>query len=163
MDEPSEIVPVPAVGAEIEAAVTFFRTGSLAAASRATGIALQDLRKLSRTLWWQTELVELRRDSMAQAEAAMTRLHDTTLDAMMDRVQLGELSYDKKGEAVRKPMRSVDLARVAGVVFTQRQLLRNEPTTIPGDTDKLRSLADKLRALGAKDITVIDEESDDAT
>jgi len=36
--------------------------------------------------------------------------------------------------------------------------LRNEPTAIAGETGKVQVLADKLRALGAKDITIIEED-----
>jgi len=152
---------------QLEAVRAFVRTGSLAATSRELGIPMLDLTNWVKSVWWQEETTILIKQMKAAEEMVLTKILGTTAEAMLDRVINGE--YVKHGKSglplvdketgvhMRMPLKAQDLARVSQVVFTQRQLLRNDPTTIPGDTDKMKTLAEKLKALGAKDISVIEE------
>lgn len=158
------VLPGVNEGMELRAIRSYLQTGSLASVSRETGISIIELQKWTRTVWWQQELAALKRDANAASEAALTRILDCTLIELLDRVQLGDIRVDGQGKSHRTPIKADTLARIADVVFTKRQLIRNAPTAIAGDTNKLNTLAAKLRALGAKDITIIDgiTEIDDA-
>lgn len=147
------------ISIELEAVRLYAESGSLASVSRSLGIAIYELQKLQRTTWWQAELAALRREESAMKNAKLTRIHDMTLSALEDRLEHGDLVMRGSG-FVRVKLSARDLARVSEAVFKQRQLLLGEPTHIDGANKKLEELANKLRALGAKDASglVIDME-----
>lgn len=138
------------VAIELECVRMYAETGSLAEVSRAMGIAIYELQKLQRTQWWQSELAALRREESARKNAALTRIHNLTLEALQDRLEHGDLVMRGNG-FVRCKLTGRDLARISEAVFKQRQLLNGEPTAIDGGNKKLEQLADKLRALGKRD------------
>jgi hypothetical protein len=141
---------------ELQAVRLFVRTGTLAAAARELGLPLADVRRWSQSIWWQTEVAALQRESSALADAMLTRIFDTGMDALLDRLTLGDVRMFG-GKQVRVPVKAEVLAHIIDVAFTKRQLLRNEPTAIAGDTKRLNTLAQKLRALGAQDVTILEE------
>jgi hypothetical protein len=132
----------------LEAVRLFVKLGTLSAVSRELNISLRDLTRASRQIWWQDEVILLRREQQAALDASFTKLHNQTVAELIDRVENGEQVYSKKGVLVRVPMKARDIAAVAHIIFTERQLLRNEPTAIQGDSGKVQVLADKLRLLG---------------
>jgi hypothetical protein len=143
----------------LEAVREYVRIGTLSGVSRKLGIPLRNLNQWSRTAWWQDEVVLLRREQAAQLDALLTNLHGRTVEELIDRVENGDLVRTKTGKTVRAPLKARDVAAIAHIVFTERQLLRNEPTAIQGDTSKVQTLAEKLRLLGktlAQDAEVID-------
>lgn len=152
------------ISIELEAVRLYAESGSLAEVSRALGIAIYQLQKLQRTEWWQAELAALRREASAIKNAKLTKIHNQTLAALEDRLEHGDYVLSGKG-FVRVKMSGRDLARVSEAVFKQRQLLMGEPTQIEGGNKKLEALADKLRALGAKDAShlTIDVEARNVT
>lgn len=141
---------------EQQAMAIFIQEGTLTAVSKRLGIRYYEVQKLSRTLWWNEEVARIRRDIAAGEIAMQTRLVDRCLDLLMDRIEHGDLVATRTGFK-REPLKATDLARIAHTVFTERQLLRNEPTAIAGETGRVQVLATKLRALGAKDITILEE------
>lgn len=127
--------------------------GSLARVAREFDVPLYELQKLSRTQWWQEELNALLREKAAVELAGMTRILGKTLEAMEDRLDNGDVVI-ANGVARRIPVKAADLTKMANGVFTQRQLLQGMPTHIEATQDKLQELADKLRMLGAKDVSL---------
>ncbi len=140
---------------ELQATRIFVQTGSIAATAKQLGVPMAQIRAFSKTIWWQDEVAALQRDIAAQLDANLTRVLDFTLEALLDRVTNGDVVL-VKGAEKRVRMKAATLAQVASVVFDKRQLVRNMPTAIAGDTQKLNVLAQKLRALGAKDITILE-------
>lgn len=138
------------ISIELEAVRQYAQCGSLAEVSRNLGIAIYELQKLQRTEWWQAELAALRREESAMKNAKLTRIHNLTLEALEDRVVHGDFIMRGKGFC-RVKMSGRDLARAAGEIFKQRQLLIGEPTHIDGTNKTLEKLAHKLRAVGYKD------------
>jgi hypothetical protein len=142
---------------EAQAIEIFVREGTLTAVSRELGIKYHEVQKLSRTLWWADEVSRLKKEQAAGEISMQSRLLNTGLEMLLDRLENGDLVATRSGFK-REPLKATDIARIVHTVFTERQLLRNEPTAIAGETGRVQVLADKLRALGAKDITIIDEE-----
>lgn len=142
---------------ELQAVRLFVKTGTLAATARELGLPLSDVRRWSQAVWWQTEVAALQRESAALADAMLTRIFDLGMDAMLDRLTFGDVRM-YGGKQIRVPVKAEVLAHIIDVAFTKRQLLRNEPTAIAGDTKRLNTLAQKLRALGAQDVTILEEE-----
>lgn len=151
---------------ELKTVRAFVQTGSLAAAAREVGLSVQQVRIYAQQVWWQQEVAALQRDSSARLDAELTTILDLTLGQLLQRLHTGDTIAikTKKGVETRQvPLKADTLTRIADVVFTKRQLLRNQPTAIAGDTKKLNTLAMKLRALGAKDASILDVEAKDAS
>lgn len=131
----------------MEAAAIYVREGTVLAVSREMGIPAHVIDALSRTLWWEQEVVAIKRAQSAIMDARLTKIMEKSLEEIEDRLENGD-EHHFKGNIVKTKVDAIALARVLDVSFTKRQILRNEPTSIPGDTDKMRKLADKLKALG---------------
>lgn len=146
----------PSAGGEIDAlkAVRLFaQTGSLALVARELNVPIYELKKLSRTEFWARELGELQRAEAALLNVKLTKLFDTVLEKIENRLTHGDIGP----MGMRMPMNGMTLARVADSIFEKRQLIRELPTAIVGeDNKKLSLLAQRLRALGAKDIDLLD-------
>jgi hypothetical protein len=132
----------------LEAVRAYVRTGTLTAVSREMDIPMAQLARWSKQPWWHDEVLLLRREQAAVLDSQLTRLHDQTILELIDRVENGEKVKLKNGREGRAAMKARDVAAVAHIIFTERQLLRNEPTTIAGETGKVTVLAEKLRTLG---------------
>jgi len=161
LQDARELAPV---SLELEAVRLYAESGSLAAVSRALGIAIYELQKLQRTDWWQKELAALRREESAMKNAKLTKIHNLTLAALEDRLEHGDLIMRGSG-FVRVKLSGRDLARISEAVFKQRQLLIGEPTHIDGVNKTLEKLSQKLRSLGAKDAShlTVDVEAHDVS
>jgi hypothetical protein len=153
-------VPLPAeelVTLEIAICRRYCETGNMALCAREFGKTVYEINKMARQLWWQEEETRFKRDSATVLDSTYTRILDRSLLELEDRIIKGEVTgVNKDGSKRRMPITASVLTRVADSVFLKRQLLRNEPTSIPGDTDRMNLLANKLRALGAKDPSIID-------
>lgn len=142
---------------EIAICRRYCETGNMALCAREFGKTVYEINKMARQLWWQEEETRFKRDSNTILDSTYTRILDRSLLELEDRVIKGEVTgVNKDGSKRRMPITASVLTRVADSVFIKRQLLRNEPTSIPGDTDRMNLLANKLRALGAKDPSIID-------
>lgn len=142
------------VSVEIAICRRYCETGNMALCAREFNRTVYELNKMSRTLWWQEEEVRFKKDSLTVLDATYTRLLDKALVVAIERIEQGEVvGVNKDGSYRRMPVTASVAIRIADSVFIKRQLLRNEPTTIPGDTDRMNILAEKLRALGKKDPT----------
>ena len=147
LNDAKELAPV---SLELECVRQYAECGSLAQVSRQLGIAIYELQKLQRTEWWQLELAALRREESALKNARLTRIHNLTLSALEDRLEHGDLVMRGNG-FVRCKLSGRDLARISEAVFKQRQLTIGEPTSIESNK-KIEELANKLRALGSRDV-----------
>lgn len=135
----------------LEAVRIFVKSGRLRAVSEQMGVPLADVQRWSRQVWWIDEVTALRREQNSLMDAMLTSLHGRTIEEMMRLVEEGEtITEVKRGKIVTRkvPLKATHLAKICEVVFTQRQLLREQPTSIQGDTGKVQLLADKLRLLG---------------
>jgi len=132
---------------QLRAVQLFSQTGNLAQVARELEMTIYELQKLTRTSWWMEELALLRREEMALTNVTLTRLLDKTLVALEDRLDNGDAVLTLQGKEM-VPLDAKTLIRIADVVFDKRQLVRNLPTVIDGDSSKLASLAEKLARLG---------------
>lgn len=138
----------------------FAQHGTLAAVSRELNIPIYELKKLSRTDFWQREIAELQRAEAALLNVKLTKIFDQVLGSIEDRVLKGDFVAGPGGNLRRVPLTAATLARIADSVFEKQRLVRDQPTAIiGGDNKKLATLASRLRALGAKDIDLLDEET----
>jgi replicative DNA helicase len=153
---------VPAGGIDALKAVRLFSlTGSLAAVAKELNVPIYALKKLSRTEMWARELADLQQAEAALLNVKMSKILDMSLDMMADRLEHGDFTVSA-GKLVRSPLAATTLARAADCVFDKQRLLRELPTTIiGGENKKLATLAQRLRALGAKDIEYLDQDAEE--
>lgn len=151
----------PVVSVQTAAAQAYVRLGSYAAVGRELGLPVSEVQRMARTMYWQDEVAAYQREQQAVLDARLTQLLGRTLEEVEDRLAYGDWRMDKNGKEVRLPVTASTLASLANVIFNQRQIIRNQPTSIAGDTQKLQTLSEKLRMLGAKDITVIENGGQD--
>lgn len=149
------------VSVETAAAQAYVRLGSYAAVAREMGVPVSAVQKMARSLWWQDEVAAYQREQQAMLDANLTQLLGKTLEQIEERLTHGETRVTKDGDVYQVPVPASALASLANVIFNQRQIIRNQPTSIAGDTQKLQTLSEKLRMLGAKDITVIENGAKD--
>jgi len=157
---------VPAEESPLEVLMcrAYCKCGSLAEVARAFGVTYYEVAKHSRQPWWADEEVRFKKEQASHLDAALSDALDKSVIALVDRIENGEIDgINKDGSLRRKPMTASVLARVVDTTFRTRQLIRNQPTSIQGDTDKMGILAQKLRALGAKDVTILDGQTTEVT
>jgi hypothetical protein len=146
---------------EVAACHFYMNTGNMAATARRFNTTIYEVKKLMAQVWWQDECARVRSESKVKIDAGFTRLVEKGIALLEDRLDNGEITrivMDKDGNPVikRAQMRAIDIARITDMAFMKRQLVRNEPTVVAGDTQALTVLARKLRALGAKDPTLLE-------
>jgi hypothetical protein len=145
---------------EVAACHYYMNVGNIAATARRFQTTVYEIKKLMQTVWWQEEAARIRSDSRVKIDAGFTQLVEESIALLKDRLTHGEIvsiKEDKDGNKTikRAAPRMVDIARVCDMAFMKRQLVRNEPTVVAGDTQALTVLAQKLRALGSKDPSLL--------
>lgn len=136
-----------------DALVAYATTGSLQEAVKLTKIPYQTLVKWRREAdWWKNALIEIRLELDDKLDGRLTRVANTALDHMMDRLENGDAKLDKNGEIVRVPVPFKDLAVAGlGIVLDKRALGRGQPTSRVDHTNendrikKLKEMFDNIQ------------------
>jgi hypothetical protein len=79
--------------------------------------------------WWPDVYGECKKKKQHELDASFTDFIHTAIEAVTDRVQKGDWTLDKDGNAVRLPMKGKDAAWCLGIFFDKRQMLRGDPTS----------------------------------
>lgn len=160
MDE-SENAPEGRVTWEVAACHYYVSVGNIAATARRFNTTVYEIKKLMAQLWWQEETSRIKTENKVRLDAGFTRIVEKGISLLEDRLENGEIVRIKEmpdGRKIitRSAVKAIDIARITDMAFMKRQLVRNEPTVVQGDTQALSLLARKLRALGAKDPTLLE-------
>ena len=116
-----------------------------------TGTSYANLKRWCREEWWDqaVEIVKERLD-MALDDSYTAVIHKST-NAVIDRLDEGDVVLTKTGAQVRKPVSARDAMLIAGIAHDKRALLRGRPTTITesvSEGERLRQLAEKFKTIG---------------
>jgi hypothetical protein len=152
----SDNAPDGRVAWEVAACHYYVNVGNIAATARRFNTTVYEIKKLMGTPWWQEEAARIRSDSRVKIDAGFTRVVEKGIQLLEDRLEHGDISRikempDGRKIVTRTAVKAVDIARIVDMAFMKRQLVRNEPTVVAGDTQAMSVLAQKLRALGRKD------------
>jgi len=79
-------------------------------------------------------------------DSALTCIIDRCISHLDDRLQHGDIRYDKNGNSFRHAISAISLSKIFSAIFDRRQLLRN-PTTIQSEQGSLDQLAENLQAV----------------
>ena len=147
---------------EVQACHFYVETGNISATARKFSTSLYHIKRLMEKPWWQELEQELNQQHRVRSEAGFSKIVEKSLSILEDRLDNGDIiRFEEDKEtgatvAVRAPIKAVEVAKIADMAFMKRQLIRNEPTVIPGSTETLTILARKLQALGAKDPALLE-------
>jgi len=146
---------------EVAACHYWVNVGNIAATARRYQTTVYEIKKLMSQPWWQEEVNKVKSESRVKIDAGFTRIVEKSITLLEDRLENGEITSIKElpnGTKIikRSAIRAVDIAKIMDTAFMKRQLVRNEPTVVAGDTQALSVLAQKLRALGRKDPALLD-------
>lgn len=128
----------------------YFEHGSLAAASRVTGVNYETAKYWNRQDWFVNDLARVKETHDRALETRLNALINKGVDKIEDILDKGEDRLSKTGQVikgVKPPLASVVMA--TGVLFDKREKMRGTTVTMTPE-NVLEKLAEKLRALGAR-------------
>ena len=124
--------------------------GTFKAVAEQLGLNKWTVRNWHKSEWWPEVARQVKQEADDQIVAKFTRVVNTALDGIEDRLVNGDerLVKTKEGhESVRVKMSGRDCALVAGVSTDKRQILTHQPTSIKGEAEGMESLLKKFEAL----------------
>lgn len=135
-----------------EVAAVYAKTGNQDLTSKITGVPEPTLVTWRKKDWFKTMLAEIRLQEEVKLDSKMTKVIDTAMEAIEDRLINGDYILDSKtGAVVRIPPKMKDTAQVLDKVYNKRQLIRKEPTNITENVtkieDQLKKLADQFEIM----------------
>jgi hypothetical protein len=130
-----------------ETVLTYCSSGSLRKASEASGIPKETIYNWKNSCdWWPLVEAVCRKRLDNQLDARLTNIIEEATTEILDRVQNGDWYVAKDGSLKRKPLVSMDLARIFGIHFDKRILSRGSPTAPKKELleDRLDKIAKKM-------------------
>ena len=128
-----------------EAAATYLVLGNLRATGKQCRVNERTLSDWVKSEWWHDLLQTLHYEKSVELDAKLSEVIDKALLNLTDRLDYGDLRIRPDGTTQRVPVSARDCAIIAAVGFDKRQILRNQPTSITGDsTQRLHDLAARL-------------------
>lgn len=137
----------------IEATTLFAATGNFSEVSRLSGVPAQTLKSWSKEDWFLRLLEDIRAENDQQIDAKFSKIVNTALDQVLDRLENGDTVLLRDGSAVKKPIGARDLSQITSMNVDKRQLLRGKPTSRTekiSENDRLQKLENMFLKLAEK-------------
>jgi|ETNmetMinimDraft_15_1059895.scaffolds.fasta_scaffold00039_2 hypothetical protein len=138
----------------IQVAVAFLIHGNVSRTSEATGIPKTTIRDWRNTDWWGPLNEEVRAEKESEFQAGFTRIVESAIGQIEDRLQHGDVKLVKIGnehEQRRVPVSAKDATMVAAISYDKLRLSLNLPTSIRAVSDNdLENLGRKFEEIGKK-------------
>ena len=97
---------------------------------------------------WGIELLgQIRTEKGEEFDANLTKFIDTAFEQAQDRVENGDFRVSKEGKLIRVPMGGKELVISGSCAYDKRQLHRNQPTSIRGESESIKALAEQFKQL----------------
>ena len=143
----------------IEAVALYAALGNCAEVSRMLQVKPTTIRQWKTTEWWEQMMRRVHMEQDEALDSKFTKIVDTCMDEINDRLKDGEYVYNTKtGATVRVKPKMRDVAMVAVSNLEKRQLLRGQPTSRSEKVDvndSLQRLANEFsRFATAKEVVV---------
>ncbi len=122
-------------------------TGNIARTAVMHNMPEQTIRDWTKSEWGVELCVEIRDQKGEELDANLTKLIDAAFEQAQDRVENGDIRLLKDGTLKRVPMGGYQLVISGATAYDKRQLHRNQPTSISGNTGDMRALADEFAKL----------------
>jgi len=129
-----------------QAAIYYRILGNFKAVEKYTGIPHATVRAWQHTEWWQDMQMQLREEHDNQIDVRIGNNIDQCLDNITQRLEEGDEIWDSKSQQfINKKVSALDTARIAGILYDKRALIRGLPTAISGTNtvdERLKKLGD---------------------
>ena len=113
----------------IEVVSQYLVLGNMKLVAAVTGVSHDLVRQWKGMPWWPELEAEIRATQNIEVDTKLSKIVDKSLDAVLDRVENGEMHYDRKtGRIIRTPASLKDIHRVSVDTLTKRELLRGNAT-----------------------------------
>ena len=97
---------------------------------------------------WGIELLgQIRTEKGEELDANLTKLIDSAFEQAQDRIENGDYRVTKDGKLIRVPMGGYQLVISGATTYDKRQLHRNQPTAISGESETIKALAEQFKQL----------------
>jgi len=97
---------------------------------------------------WGVELLgQIRTEKGEELDANLTKLIDSAYEQAQDRIENGDYRVTKDGKLFRVPMGGYQLVISGSTIYDKRQLHRNQPTSIQGDSETISKLVKKFEQI----------------
>ena len=139
----------------IEVAATWLVTGKSVKTEKLTGVPAATIRYWYRLPLWKELVMVLRRAKQEELDAKLTGIIMDASEELQDRVKNGDYVKDEDGQLDRIPMKGTDLAKVTGITYDKRAMLRANPTDklnpkSSNIEDSLKKLATAFEAMSRR-------------
>lgn len=116
---------------KIAVAATFATTGNLMKAAELHHVPYDTAKRWKqKAAWWPEILKEIRKQKQEELDGVLTNVIHSAVEALVDRIANGDEVLDHRtGELKLRKLSADSLARVAGILFDKRALIRGDPTT----------------------------------
>lgn len=154
---------------KVQAIVAYMISGTFAQAERMCGVPQATISTWKReSAWWPALTSQISKHRNDELDIEFTNILHKTTDSVMDRLENGDEFYDaKSGELYKKQVTSTNLAKILSVTYSNRALLRGDPTSRVekiSTEERLSRLSNEFKKFStAKDVTaqtVITKEED---
>lgn len=121
-------------------------TGSFTKASSITGIPETTLRFWAKQSWWAEESHRANQADSDELKSTATRIAKRAFVELEDRLENGEVVFDKEGNANVKKVSARDAAIIAAVAIDKRKVLQDQPNmvSVQNSTERLANLMEQF-------------------
>lgn len=138
----------------MEVVSTYIATGNHRLTARLCGVPVSVITYWKKQQWWAEAINDLSSESQAKLSTKMAKVRDMALEAVMDRIENGDIYIDKEGKARRAPAKLKDVLHAANSMVDKEVLLRkNTAKAIEKQetmNERLMSLAEQFAEIANK-------------
>lgn len=115
---------------KIAAAQAYLITGTSVQAQKYCGVKADIIRNWkTKSTWWPDLFIQVKKQKNDELEANFTRILDTSLGQLEDRLSDGDYKLQKDGSIIRLPMGGKEIAIILAIMYDKRALLRGDVTS----------------------------------
>ena len=115
---------------KVAAAQAYLITGTSIQAQKFCGVKADVIRKWkSESVWWADLFQQVKKSKNDELEASFTRIMDSSLVVIADRLENGDSKVQKDGSLIKVPMGGKETAIILSIMYDKRALLRGDVTS----------------------------------
>jgi len=125
----------------------FAVTGNITKTADMNNIPRRTIGNWIKSEWGVELLAGIRHEKGEELDANLTKLIDSAYEQAQDRIENGDYRVTKDGKLFRVPMGGYQLVISGSTIYDKRQLHRNQPTSIQGDSESISKLVKQFEQI----------------
>lgn len=135
---------------KIEVVTKYLALGNLKLVAELTGVSYGLIRVWKTYDWWRDLEAEIKATRNIVVGSKLSKIVDKSLEMIGDRLEYGDLVWDKKtGDVNRAPLSVLTVNKIANDMMT-RQIEINKLAVVETNSNQQQTVADQLKALAAE-------------